>query len=115
MSIDLQSRTPLARRHKRYIVSGSVVFRSSEGTTCGQLLNIAKGGLLAQTEAIHPWKAKLSLLFDVTGYPERFPIWGQVVRIDGSLLTINFLEEPEAIEYLLNWLELRHCAWSGVE
>jgi len=115
MAQAVQTRTPLARRHKRYIVSGSVVFHASGAESRGTLLNIGKGGLLAQTDAKHSWRTSLSVHFHVTGYPETFATTAEVIRIRGELLAIEFWDEPAGLALLLAWLELQHCVWSGIE
>ena len=113
MSGSAKNRARVTRRYKRYIVKGSVVLQGPGGGSRGMLLNIGQGGILVRTDNAQPTGVDITLLFDVTGYPETFGMWGQVVGINGSLLAIKFLDEPD-IGFLLDWLEFQHYAWSGV-
>lgn len=114
MSVSPQSRPPIARRYKRYIVTGSVELESSSGKSRGTLLNVGKGGVLARADTIHREETELALHFHVAAYPETFAALGHVVGTKEDLLAIKFLEEPEGIAFLLDWLDLQHCIWSGV-
>lgn len=114
MSVGVQSRSPVARRSKRYTVTGSAVFQSLGGDSRGALLNFGKGGILARTDTTHPWGTKLNLHVHVAGYPETFAIRAQVVRVNEHLVAIKFLAEPEGIAFLIDWLDLQHRAVSGV-
>jgi hypothetical protein len=115
MLIGAENRTRLTRRCKRYIVNGSAVLEGPGGESRGLLLNVGQGGILVRTNAAHEEGSNLTLYFHVSGYPETFAGHGQVVGTKGILSAIKFMEEPEGIKFLLAWLGLQHCTWSGVE
>ena len=94
MSVSVQSRLPVARRYKRYIVSGSVVFQGPGGESRGALLNLGQGGVLVRTDAHYREGTDLTLRFQVGSDPETFSTLGQVVGTKADLLAIKFLEEP---------------------
>lgn len=79
MSVNAQSRPPVARRYRRYIVSGSVVFQGPGGESRGALLNVGQGGLLVRTDSLYRGGLDLSLLFQIVGYSETVATLGRIL------------------------------------
>ena len=106
---------PVTRRSKRYIVKGSAVLQTPSGESAGALLNLGQGGMLVRTDVPYKKGTELALRFHVGGSsPETITALGEVVGAKEDLLAIKFLKKPTGIEFLLDWLDLQHCLWSGI-
>ena len=114
MSVTTQFRPPVARRYKRYIVTGSATFRRSGKECRGALLNVGQGGVLVRPDSLYREGPDLSLLFQVVGYPETVATPALIVGTKTDLLAIKFRQQPAGIDTLLRWLEQENCTWSGV-
>ena len=114
MGVTTQFRPPVARRYKRYIVTGSATFRRSGKECRGALLNVGQGGVLVRPDSLYREGPDLSLLFQVVGYPETVAAPGRIVGTKTDLLAIKFRQQPAGIDTLLRWLEQENCTWSGV-
>ena len=98
----------IERRHyKRYLVSGLVEFMTDDVSSPSKLLDIAKGGVLIDSEVVASPGEELAFRFTLSGYQGVFEASGKVVRNQNDVLAFKFLEEPAGLENLLSWLERR--------
>ena len=114
MSMSVQRRPPVARRYKRFIVTGSVALQSAAGEFCAKLLNLGRGGMLVRTDVLCREGTELGLRFQTGSYPETCAALGEVVGAKEDLLAIKFRGEPARMDALLCWLERENVTWSGV-
>ena len=104
----------IQRKHRRYIVNGSVMFPGAPGELFGDLVNLGRGGLLVRSDHPGPPVGKeCNFHFTVHGYDRELEAGGVVVGGRFNLMAIQFLHEPLELESVLNLMEQSHCPWTG--
>ena len=93
------------RLYKRYPAVGHAEFWTESTKTTCDLLDVAKGGVILRSEIQVSQAKEVTVHFQVQDYPEAFEVKGMVVRVQQDSLAVMFLEVPEGIEALLQWLE----------
>ena len=93
------------RCHKRYPVSGKIVFQTESQEATGELVDIARGGLCIRSEVKPLEGEELTVRFTVQGHVGVFEIRGLVVRLQSNSWAMMFLEETAKLEMLLRSLE----------
>ena len=95
------------RCHKRYPVSGKIVFQTESQEATGELVDIAQGGICIRSEVKPLEGEELTVRFTVQEHIGVFEIRGLVVRVQSNSWAMMFLEEPVKLEMLLRSLEER--------
>ena len=90
---------------RRYLVLGTAVICNATEQVEAELVNVGAGGLLAFSDAALPLGERVDVRFSVQDYPLEVRVKGRVVHAAVGLLGIGFLEEPEALDEILVWLE----------
>ena len=93
------------RGDRRYLVVGSVVIRTGRKEIEGELVNVGPGGMLVFCDAALSLGERVDVRFTVQDYPLEVPVQGRVVHSAAGLVGIGFLEEPDALDEILLWLE----------
>jgi hypothetical protein len=94
------------REGRRYLVVGKGTVTSLSGQEfSAELVNIGPGGMLAFCDGAPPLGEQVNLRFTIEGYPLEVQLVGRVVHTAVGLLGVAFLEEPEALDEVLLWLE----------
>jgi hypothetical protein len=101
----VHSETAERREERRYLVVGSVIIRAGQQEIEGELVNVGPGGMLAFCDAELLLGERVDVRFTVQDYPLEIPVQGRVVHGAAGLVGIGFLEEPEALDEILLWLE----------
>ncbi len=92
-------------RYKRHPAVGHAEFWTESTKATGDLLDIAKGGIILRSEIQISQAKEVTVRFQVQDYPEAFEVSGMVVRVQQDSLAIMFLAVPPGIDELLQWLE----------
>ncbi len=90
------------RSHKRYPVSGKILFRTESQEATGELVDIARGGICICSEVKPSEGEELTVRLTVQDHIGVFEIRGMVVRVQSNSWAMMFLEEP--MEMLLRSL-----------
>lgn len=93
------------RQGRRYLVVGKAVVCTSWEVAEAELVNVGSGGLLAFSESSFPLGERVDVRFSIQGYPLEVQVKGRVVQTVAGLLGIGFLEEKDALDEVLLWLE----------
>jgi len=93
------------RQGRRYLVVGTAVIRTATEQVEAELVNVGSGGLLAFSDAALPLGERVDARFSVQDYPLEVQVKGRVVHTAVGLVGVGFLEEPEALDEILLWLE----------
>ena len=93
------------RQGKRYLVVGTAVIVTSRDQFPAELINVGSGGVLAFCDAALALEERVEVRFQVQDYPLEVSVPGRVVHSAVGLAGIGFLEEPEALDEVLLWLE----------
>ncbi len=93
------------RRHKRFSAEGEAEIRSEDMKATGDLLDVAKGGLLIGSGAKPSRGLEVATRFTVQNYPGVIEGGGKVVRVLLDTVAIMFVEAPTGLEEMLRWLE----------
>jgi hypothetical protein len=105
------------RKHRRYIVDGTVRFTVGPVSVSGALINFGHGGMLVRADGMlgEMVSEAAQLDFQVTAYcyPETFRVLGEIVGGKNSLLAVKFLERPHGAKELLLWLEGENFPWTS--
>ena len=97
---------PVERRsYKRYPAAGQAEFWSTTLKGAGELLDVAKGGVLIRSADVPSEESGITVLFTVSGYQRMFEAEGRVVRAQLDTIAVMFFDEPAGLEELLRWLE----------
>ena len=93
------------RRYQRFSAAGEAEIRSAVMKATGDLLDVAKGGVLIGSGAKPSRGLEVATRFTIQNYPEVIEGRGKVVRVLLDTVAIKFLEPPAGIEDLMQWLE----------
>jgi len=93
------------RVHKRYRVSGPAEFQAGPITATGELLDVGTGGILLRSDVSPSQGTNLQAQFAVADYPGTFKARGRVVRTQLGVVAVMFLDQPDGLQPLLDWLE----------
>jgi hypothetical protein len=104
---------PERRKHRRYIVRGRVRFLVDSMEVWGELVNFGGGGMQIRSRFELIEGAKLKARVMAFCYPSSFEVKGKVVGGKDALVSIQFVDKPEAVSELLLWLEQEHFPWTG--
>ncbi len=99
---------PVGRRnHKRYPAAGQAEFWTASMKATGDLLDVAKGGVLIRSADVPSDGSGITVRFTVSGYSRMFEAEGWVVRDQPDSIAVMFFDEPAGLGGLLRWLERR--------
>jgi hypothetical protein len=102
----VHSATDDRREGRRYLVVGKGIITTSSGQEySAELVNIGPGGMLTFCDGVPQLTERVSVRFTIEGYPLEVNLAGRVVHTAVGLLGVAFLEEPEALDEVLLWLE----------
>ncbi len=96
--------------HKRYRVSGPAEFQAGSVTATGELLDVGTGGILLRSDVNPSQGTHLQAQFAVAGYHGTFNARGRVVRTQLGVVAVMFLDQPDGLQPLLDWLEQKESA-----
>lgn len=92
---------------KRYPVSGRILFQAESMESTGELVDIGKWGAHIRSEAKPLPVMMLTARLEAQDYPGEFEVRGVVVRILSESWAMVFLEWPEKLVTLLQFLDER--------
>ncbi len=92
------------RRHKRYPAAGDATFLAASLRARGDLLDVAKGGVLIRSADLPSEDSGITVRFTVSGYSRMFEAEGWVVRAHPDSIAVMFFDEPPGLGELLRWL-----------
>jgi hypothetical protein len=93
------------RRHPRYPISGSAVFRTAKATESeGELMDLGMGGLCICTAVAPTPGTSLWVCFNPRTSPERLMARGRIAHVAQGTIGVEFLERPAQLEELLGHL-----------
>jgi|ERR1041385_3337352 hypothetical protein len=93
------------RQGRRYLVVGTAILSTSKEHYPAELVNIGSGGMLAFCDAPLALGERIDIRFQIQDYPLEVRVEGRVVHTAVGLVGVGFLEEPEALDEVLLWLE----------
>jgi len=99
------------RQHRRYLIEGKAVIRTSAGQWEGRLVDVGAGGilLLSRVASVRVGEP-IEVRFAIEGYPLEIQAAGRVARTDSYAIGIVFAETPAELEEVLLWLEANFLA-----
>ena len=107
----VHSVTTERRQHRRYLVEGKAVIRTSSGQFPCEVVDIGGGGiLLLSREAAVTIGEPVEVRFGIEGYPIELQAEGRVARTDSHAIGIVFAEAPAELDEALLWLEANFLA-----
>ncbi len=93
------------QRYQRFTAAGEMEIRSAVMKATGDLLDVAKGGVLIGSGAKPSRGLEVATRITVQNYSGVIEGRGKVVRVLLDTVAIMSLEPPAGIEELLQWLE----------
>ena len=101
------------RRYRRYIVQGRVWFFLDMVQVSGDLVNFGQGGMLFRSGVVLPEGCEVTIHMVAFCYPVAFEVQGQIIRVKDDLIAVRFVNEPQGMYELLQWLDRENCLWTG--
>ena len=99
---------PIGRRgHERYLAVGEVEFWTASMRATGDLLDVAKGGVLFRSADVPSEESGITVRFTVSGYSRMFEAEGWVVRAHPDSIAVMYFDELPGLGELLQRLERR--------
>ena len=107
----VHSVTTERRQHRRYLVEGKAVIRTSSGQFRAEVVDVGAGGvlLLCRTPKVTVGEP-IEVRFAIAGWPVEIQAAGRVARTDSNAIGIAFAETPAELEEALLWLEASFLA-----
>jgi hypothetical protein len=96
------------RQLKRFFIKGLLRLQPAGGVFSQELcevINVSGGGVLILTKTAPVAGSNVEVRFTIQGYNGEIQAKARVVRSDPNLAAIEFTDEPEGLEDLVNWLE----------
>ena len=93
--------------HKRYHVVGQAEFWTAFVKATGVLFGVGEEGILIRSPIDPHRRKRVTVRFNVLGYPRVFETEGKMERVQQSTLAIMFFDKPAGLNKLLRWLERR--------
>jgi len=107
----VHSVTTERRQHRRFLIEGKAIARTSSGQFRGEVVDIgAKGILLLSRTASVVIGEPIEVRFAIAGWPVEIQAAGRVARTDSNAIGIAFAETPAELEEALLWLEASFLA-----
>ena len=99
------------RQHRRYLIEGKAIVRTSSGQFSGEVVDVGNGGvlLLSRTASVTVGEP-IEVRFAIAGWPVEIQAAGRVARTDSNAVGIAFAETPAELEEALLWLEASFLA-----
>jgi hypothetical protein len=94
------------RQHRRHLVEGKAIVKTSWGHFKAQLVDISRGGvlLLGAPNTVMVGE-DVRVRFAMAGYPIEIEVPGEVVRTDEHVIGVAFSEVPVDLDEAVLWLE----------
>ena len=93
------------RQGRRYLIVGKAVICTTKEQIAAELVNVGSGGMLAFCDGALALGELVEVRFQVQDYPLEVQMKGRVLHTAVGLVGIAFLEESEALDEVLLWLE----------
>jgi hypothetical protein len=107
----VHSVTTERRQHKRYLIDGKAVIRTSSGQFRCELVDVGGGGLLLLCRSAKVTVGEpVDVRFAIAGWPIEIQASGRVARTDSNAIGIAFAEPPAELEEAILWLEASFLA-----
>jgi hypothetical protein len=104
----------IRRKHKRYIVDGSVTLQGDVGEAFGTLVNLGRGGMLVRSSRVNPQAGEeYKLRFTVRGYDQPMEAGGMVVGGHSGFLAMQFSHAPQDLDTVLHFMEQANYPWAS--
>jgi hypothetical protein len=101
------------RKHRRFIVSGTVEFARKSEKGSADLVNLGEGGMLIRNGVTFPEGTEVSFHVAPVHCPVELDIRGQVVGVNEGLMAVRFLEQRQEVSFCVQWLARENCPWAG--
>ena len=94
------------RQHRRYLVEGKAVVKTSRGQVAAVLVDLGSGGvlLLAPSDSVTVGE-QIDVRLAIAGYPDEIEVKARVARIDTHAIGITFVDPPVELDKAILWLE----------
>ena len=94
------------RQHRRHLVEGKAIVKTSSGKFSAQMVDLGRGGVLVLAAA-NPVIVgeEVRVRFALTGYPLEIEASGKVVRTEEHAIGVAFTEVPVDLDEAILWLE----------
>jgi hypothetical protein len=102
----VHSDTNERRQHRRHLVEGKAIVKTSWGHFKAQMVDLGRGGVLVLGAPDSVMVGEdVRVRFAMAGYPIEIEASGKVVRTDDHAIGVAFTEVPVDLDEAMLWLE----------